>query len=155
MSSDTDDDADRITLTREADGWVAVDENTGAEGHGRTREQALEHLDAAVASHEGVAIVKTPSVIGGKPRIEGTRMGVFLLGERVRKGGESVDDLLESYPHLSRTEVSAALAYYDAHPEAMDVIRKRREATKRRLEDQSLTPPDHEDDDEAAAETGE
>ena len=154
MSSDADD-TDRITLTREDDEWVAVDENTGAEGHGRTREQALEHLDAAVARHEGVAIVKTPSVIGGKPRIEGTRMGVFLLGERVREGGASVDDLLESYPHLSRAEVSAALAYYDAHPEAMDVIRKRREATKRRLEDQSLAPPNREDEAETGAETGE
>jgi uncharacterized protein (DUF433 family) len=154
MSSDADD-TDRITLTREDDEWLAVDENTGAKGHGRTREQALEHLDAAVARHEGVAIVKTPSVIGGKPRIEGTRMGVFLLGERVREAGESVDDLLESYPHLGRAEVAAALAYYDAHPEAMDVIRKRREAAKRRLEDQSLAPPDHEDEAETGAETGE
>jgi uncharacterized protein (DUF433 family) len=132
------DKTDRITLTRDGDEWVAVDENTGAEGHGRTREQALEHLDAAVARHDGVAIVKTPDVIGGKPRIEGTRMGLFLLGGRVREGGQSVEDPLESYPHLSRGEVSAALAYCDAGPGAMDVIRKRREATKQRLNE--VTP---------------
>lgn len=151
MSTDANEADDHITLTRDGDEWVAVDEDTGAEGRGRTREEALEHLDAAVARHDGVAIVKTPDVLGGKPRIEGTRMGVFLLGERVREGGQSVDDLLRSYPHLDRAEVSAALAYYDAHPEAMDVIRKGREATKRRLEEAGHVPESDDGDGETEA----
>lgn len=140
------DGTDRITLTRDGEEWIALDEDTGAEGHGRTRAQALERLDASVARHNGVAIVKTPDVLGGKPRIEGTRIGVFLVGESIRDGGQSVDDVLRSYPHLDRDEVLAALSYYDAHPEAMDVIRKRREATKRRLGERSRSPPVDADD---------
>jgi uncharacterized protein (DUF433 family) len=80
-----------------------------------------------------IRIVKTPDVLHGKPRIKGTRIGVFTIGESVREGGQPVDDVLEAYPDLTRERITAALDYYDNHPEAMDVIRQRREATKRRL----------------------
>lgn len=46
----------RITLTKEGDGWVALDEEVGESGvasQGKTREEALENLDEAVALHEG------------------------------------------------------------------------------------------------------
>lgn len=42
----------RITLTREDEWWVAKDETVGEHGiasQGRTREEALENLDEAVA----------------------------------------------------------------------------------------------------------
>jgi predicted RNase H-like HicB family nuclease len=48
----------RITLTEEDDWWVAKDETVGEHGvasQGRTREEALENLDEAVALHEGEA----------------------------------------------------------------------------------------------------
>jgi predicted RNase H-like HicB family nuclease len=48
----------RITLTEEGDWWVAKDETVGEHGvasQGRTREEALENLDEAVALHEGEA----------------------------------------------------------------------------------------------------
>lgn len=134
MSTDT------ITLTRDADEWIAIDEETGVEGRGETREQALERLDEVVARHEGTAIVKTPEVLGGKPRIDGTRLGVFTIGESIREGGQTVEDILDSYPDLSREQVLAALEYYDAHPEVMDVIRTQREATTYRLRSQSRAP---------------
>ncbi len=42
-----------ITLTREGEWWVAVDEGEGVASQGKTREEALENLDEAVALHKG------------------------------------------------------------------------------------------------------
>jgi uncharacterized protein (DUF433 family) len=86
-----------------------------------------------------VEIVRTPDVPHGKPRIEGTRIGVFTLGAAVG-GGATVDDLLEEYPDLDRPEVEAALDYYDAHPELMDYIRMQKETRKRDFAEQSRAP---------------
>lgn len=79
------------------------------------------------------SIVKTPEVLGGKPRIEGTRIGVFMLAESIREGGQSVEEILDGYPDLSREHVDEALAYYDEHPETMDVLRMQHEAEKQNL----------------------
>lgn len=87
-----------------------------------------------------VEIVKTPDVLHGKPRIEGTRIGVFTIGESVRAAGQSVDDMLTAYPDLTREQVHAALDYYDDHPEAMDILRQQQEATRRRVLSQSRAP---------------
>jgi predicted RNase H-like HicB family nuclease len=46
----------RITLTKEDEWWVAIDEDagdTGVASQGRTREEALENLDEAVALYNG------------------------------------------------------------------------------------------------------
>ena len=43
----------KITLTEEGDWWVAVDEDVGVASQGKTREEALENLDEAVALHKG------------------------------------------------------------------------------------------------------
>ena len=46
----------RITLTEEDEWWVAKDESVGEHGvasQGRTREEALENLDEAVALYKG------------------------------------------------------------------------------------------------------
>jgi uncharacterized protein (DUF433 family) len=87
-----------------------------------------------------VEIVKTPDVLHGTPRFEGTRIGVFMIGEGIRVGEWTIDDTLDSYPDLSRAQVEAALDYYDDHPEAMDVIRQRKEANRRRIRRQSRAP---------------
>lgn len=87
-----------------------------------------------------VEIVKTPDILHGKPRIDGTRLGVFMIGEGIREGDWTVEDTLASYPDLTRAEVTAALDYYDDHPEAMDIIRMRREALRRHMRDQSRAP---------------
>jgi uncharacterized protein (DUF433 family) len=87
-----------------------------------------------------VEIVKDPDVLHGKPRFEGTRIGVFMIAEGIRVGEWTVEKTLESYPDLSRTQVEAALDYYDEHPEAMDVMRTRKEAARRRVREQSRAP---------------
>ena len=51
-----------------------------------------------------------PRVMMGKPVIKGTRITVELILESLA-AGESVDDLLLSYPRLTKEAISAALAF--------------------------------------------
>ena len=87
-----------------------------------------------------IRIVKTPDVLHGKPRIEGTRIGVFSIGITAREHGATVEELLDDYPDLDRAQVQAALDYYDEHPELMEYIQTQKEATKTALSEQSRAP---------------
>ncbi len=51
-----------------------------------------------------------PDVMLGKPVIRGTRITVELVLRRISEGA-SEDDLLVSYPHLSREDIRAAVAF--------------------------------------------
>ncbi len=57
-----------------------------------------------------------PKVMYGKPVIIGTRIPIDLVLEKL-SDGESVDELLEAYPRLSKEGIAAVLAY------ATDAIR--------------------------------
>ena len=86
-----------------------------------------------------VEIVKTPEVLGGKPRVEGTRIGVRMIGDMVRRGGWTVEEITsdEHFPDLTRDGAEAALRYYDDHPDEMETLRTQREATFERLRERS------------------
>lgn len=86
-----------------------------------------------------VDIVKTPDVLGGKPRIEGTRVGVFQVGEMVRRGEWSVAAVVGELD-LTREQVDAALDYYDDHTDEMETLRARRDATVREVREGRQTP---------------
>ena len=55
-------------------------------------------------------IVAEPTVMLGKPVVQGTRITVELILEKLA-AGETVEDLLIAYPRLSRLAIQAALAY--------------------------------------------
>ena len=55
-------------------------------------------------------ITCNPAVMLGKPVIAGTRITVELVLEKLG-AGESIDDLLRDYPHVSREGILAALRY--------------------------------------------
>ena len=55
-------------------------------------------------------ITADPEILGGKPVIAGTRISVQLILEKLRDGW-SIEDLLEDYPHLTREQIIAAIAY--------------------------------------------
>ncbi len=55
-------------------------------------------------------ITADPAILGGKPVIAGTRIGVDLILEKL-SDGESIEDILRDYPHLTRAQVVAALSY--------------------------------------------
>jgi uncharacterized protein (DUF433 family) len=75
-----------------------------------------------------VRIVKTPDVLHGKPRVEGTRIGVFKLGVMAREQDYSIGEILDEHPSLDREQAEAALAYYDEHPELMETLRAQKRA---------------------------
>ncbi len=84
-----------------------------------------------------IRIVKTPEVLHGKPRIEGTRISVFKLGVMVREQEYSIEDILEEHPSLDRKQVEVALAYYDEHPELMETLRAQKRARSQSIREQS------------------
>ena len=55
-------------------------------------------------------IQSDPAVMMGKPVIAGTRITVELILEKLA-AGETVEQILEAHPRLTRESVSAALAY--------------------------------------------
>ena len=55
-------------------------------------------------------IVSDPNVLGGKPIIKGTRISVEMVMEWIASGA-SRDDILKSYPHLSKEEVQQVAGY--------------------------------------------
>lgn len=69
-----------------------------------------------------VRIVKTPDVLHGDPRIDGTRIGVFQIGELVRRKDWSVDAVTDQFD-LDRAQAEAAVEYYDRYPELMETLR--------------------------------
>ena len=61
-------------------------------------------------------IVSDPNVMLGKPVVEGTRITVELILEKL-SCGESVDQVLEAHPTLTREGVLSAIKY------AVDILR--------------------------------
>ena len=55
-------------------------------------------------------IVSDPSVMMGKPVVAGTRITVELLLDKLA-AGESFDNILRAYPHLTIESIRAALAF--------------------------------------------
>ena len=55
-------------------------------------------------------IVRTPGVLGGKPRIAGTRISVEFILELFATGG-SVDTICAQWPQLTPAAVAAALRH--------------------------------------------
>ena len=55
-------------------------------------------------------IESNPSVMMGKPIIAGTRITVELILEKLA-AGETIDDLLDAHPRLTREAIRAALAF--------------------------------------------
>jgi hypothetical protein len=63
-----------------------------------------------------------------------------MLGESICEGDQTVAEILERYPDLTRDRVEAALAYYDDHPDEMETLRARREAHYRAVQRNSRAP---------------
>jgi uncharacterized protein (DUF433 family) len=85
-------------------------------------------------------IVTTPGVLGGKPRIEGRRIGVLHVVDRIH-GGRTPDEVASMF-ELSLGEVHSALAYYHEHPEEMRALRERIAERERELQAEAITGPE-------------
>lgn len=75
------------------------------------KEKKLKHL-----------YIKTQrGVCGGEPVIGGTRISVSLIVE-LERTGNSVDEIVAMYPHITHAQVYDALSYYYDHREEIDKI---------------------------------
>lgn len=82
-------------------------------------------------------IIADPLILGGKPVIDGTRISVERIMEEI-SGGHSIDDVLESYPRLSREQVLASLRH------AYNLVRAEAKAAVEKTIGQPLPPDDEE-----------
>jgi uncharacterized protein (DUF433 family) len=64
-------------------------------------------------------IAGNPRIAGGAPIIKGTRITVRAIAGYYQLG-MSVDEILQSLPHLSQSQVHAALTFYFDHQEGID-----------------------------------
>jgi uncharacterized protein (DUF433 family) len=64
-------------------------------------------------------VVRQPGTCGGAPVIRGTRITVRLIAE-LWNGGETVEDMVRSYPHLQPSWVYDAISFYLDHRAEID-----------------------------------
>lgn len=57
-------------------------------------------------------IVATKDVLGGKPRIAGTRISVDLIVDYLA-AGYGIDEIKRDYPHLKKEQIEAVLKYIE------------------------------------------
>ncbi len=75
--------------------------------------------EAPDVSAAAPAIVETPGICGGSPRIHGTRLPIWGL-EAARRAGRSDQSILEAYPALTPAALELAWAYVESHREAIE-----------------------------------
>lgn len=86
-------------------------------------------------------IVRTEGVLGGDPRLDGTRIGVLDVYELVAQGDHPPVDVADQLD-ISLGEVYSALAYYHEHPKEMRTVREAHEDADDALRESSLSPPE-------------
>ena len=86
-----------------------------------------------------MVIVSDDDVLGGEPRIDGTRVGVRHVAARVIDGGQSPAHVADQFD-LSLSDVYEALSYYYAHIEEMRALERENETAFDRVRESSLKP---------------
>lgn len=71
---------------------------------------AVAELNCEIAYMVIPQITCDPNILTGKPVIAGTRISVELILEKLG-AGDSIEELLADYPHLSREAIQAALRF--------------------------------------------
>lgn len=84
-----------------------------------------------LAAYNGVEIRSSPDVVGGEPRLGGTRLKVQLIAQKARE--RSVSWVLEAYPWIEHQEVEAAVQYAEDHPREMAYLARVRHRHERYL----------------------
>lgn len=90
---------------------------------------------------ETVKIVRTPGVLGGKPRIEGRRISVQHVVIHYL-GGWPIEEIAVAF-NLSFGQIHAALSYYYEHRDEIDkAIRETEEWVEQIMAEQKAIAPD-------------
>lgn len=86
-------------------------------------------------------IVRTEGILGGDPRIDGTRVGVLHVYELAITGDHPPADVADQLG-LSLGQVYSALAYYHEHPDEMRDVRRDHGKAEDELAEIALSPPE-------------
>lgn len=86
-----------------------------------------------------MSITRDDDVLGGEPRIAGTRIGVRHVAARVIDGDRSPAHVADQLD-LSLADVYEALSYYYANIDTMRALEADNEETFERLRESSLKP---------------
>ncbi|MGN8215207.1 DUF433 domain-containing protein [Halococcus sp. PRR34] len=84
-------------------------------------------------------IVKTEGVLGGKARLDGHRIAVIDVAERVLDHGQAPEHVVDQLD-ITLPEVYSALAYYYENIEEMNAVRERRRELNETLKRESKAP---------------
>jgi len=84
-------------------------------------------------AQQSARIVATPDVLGGDPRIDGTRLSVYRVHELVESRGLEPQTVADRFD-VDVADVYRALAYYHEHPGEMAAITERRDERQRAAE---------------------
>ena len=86
-----------------------------------------------------MSITRDEDVLGGEPRIDGTRIGVRHVAARVIDGGQSPAHVADQLD-VSLAAVYESLSYYYDHIEEMRELERENEAAFERVRESSLKP---------------
>lgn len=87
------------------------------------------------------AIVTDEEVLGGDPRLDGTRIGVVHVYRRY-EAGESPEEIAADYEGVTVADVHHALAYAFDHPDEMRAIEKRARETVEEIRETRAVDPE-------------
>ena len=79
------------------------------------------HIMATTQQNRTERIVRIPGVLGGKPVIQGTRIPVDLILERLALDLD-LKTLFEDYPDLTEDDIKACIAYAKELVEEEEII---------------------------------
>lgn len=77
-------------------------------------------------------IVETTNTLHGRPRIDGTRIGVEHVWAFHERGDSAADIAKKQYPSLSEAHVNAAIEWAQEHPDRMAAMRREDEQLRLR-----------------------
>ncbi|MUW15284.1 DUF433 domain-containing protein [Halorubrum sp. CBA1125] len=86
-----------------------------------------------------MSITHDEDVLGGEPRIDGTRIGVRHVAARVIDSGQAPAYVADQFD-VSLADVYESLSYYYAHIEEMRELEKENEAAFEHVRESSLKP---------------
>jgi uncharacterized protein (DUF433 family) len=86
-----------------------------------------------------MGLTRDEDVLGGEPRIEGTRIGVRHVAARVIDSGQSPAHVADQLD-VALADVYDALSYYYAHIDEMRELERENEEAFERVRESSLKP---------------
>ena len=93
-------------------------------------------MDSVMSTAIDTLLSRTPTVCGGRIRIDGTRVTVHQI-VTCYQHGLTPEEIVDQYPHINLAQIYAALAHYHANRDEIDRELEAETADFLRLVDES------------------